>query len=95
MGQDISSYSFKVNKDFIPKFKDMKKHSSMILRRNMVVPKISIHDSEYLDLVTETKDFENTIPKRMKPKTTLVVKKTKSSSTFSIKESIEQVSRIN
>lgn len=56
----------KSNSGFFPKFRDMKKYSSMIVRRNLVVPKISVHDSEYLDLVTETKEFEDTSKKRLK-----------------------------
>ena len=49
---------------FIPKFSNMKKSASLIVRRNMVVPKISVYDSEFMDLVTEAKENERSSPSR-------------------------------
>jgi hypothetical protein len=43
----------------------MKSKHSFIVRRNMVVPKISVYDSEYLELVTESKEPDKSSPTRL------------------------------
>ena len=39
----------------------------------MVVPKISVHDSEYLELVTETKEPEKSSPTRLIKATSSII----------------------
>ena len=77
---------------FIPK---LNRTTSIIVRRNKVIPKISTYDSEFISLVMEAKEPERYSPSHSRQSLPYQLETAVRVPEFSLDDSIEKVSRIS